>query len=71
MPRTRSAPQGICRPSAVEVLCEEAPARIADLVALGVEFDEGSVVRAGTRCAGWCMQAGRRCKAISEVLAAA
>jgi len=38
---THRAGRGICRPSAVVVLTEEAPARIADLVELGVPFDEG------------------------------
>ena len=32
--------RGLCRPSAVEVLTEEAEARIVDLVELGVGFDE-------------------------------
>jgi L-aspartate oxidase len=36
---TRRAGRGLCRPSAVSVLTEEAPARIRDLVELGVEFD--------------------------------
>src|SRR5262245_315310 len=38
---TLRAGRGICRPSAVSVLTEEASARIVDLVELGVEFDEG------------------------------
>jgi L-aspartate oxidase len=38
---TLAAGRGLCRPSAVELLTREAPARIADLVALGVEFDDG------------------------------
>jgi L-aspartate oxidase len=38
---TIKAGRGLCRPSAVEVLTREAPARIADCVELGVEFDEG------------------------------
>ena len=38
---TYRAGREICRPSAVEALVHEAPARIADLLALGVEFDEG------------------------------
>ncbi len=37
---TFRAGRGICRPSAVRVLTEEAPARIVDLTELGVEFDE-------------------------------
>jgi L-aspartate oxidase len=36
---TVSAGRGLCRPSAVHVLTEEAPARVADLVDLGVPFD--------------------------------
>jgi L-aspartate oxidase len=38
---TLTAGRGICRPSAVELLTEEAPARIAELRRLGVRFDEG------------------------------
>jgi len=38
---TLEAGRGLCRPSAVAVLTREAPARIADCVELGVEFDEG------------------------------
>ena len=46
--RTRSAPgRGLCRPSAVTVLTEEAPARIRDLVELGVEFDDGLGLEGG------------------------
>lgn len=37
---TLRAGRGLCRPSAVTVLTEEAPARIVDLVELGVPFDE-------------------------------
>lgn len=37
---TLRAGRGLCRGSAVEVLTTEAPARIADLVDLGVPFDE-------------------------------
>ncbi len=37
---TLRAGRGLCRPRAVAVLTEEAPARVADLVALGVPFDE-------------------------------
>ena len=39
--------RGVCRPSAVEVLTEEAPARIRDLVELGVEFDDGLGLEGG------------------------
>ncbi|HUY72483.1 MAG TPA: FAD-dependent oxidoreductase [Gaiellaceae bacterium] len=38
---TFRAGRGLSRPSAVSALTEEAPGRIAELVALGVEFDEG------------------------------
>ncbi|HWE82086.1 MAG TPA: FAD-binding protein [Gaiellaceae bacterium] len=38
---TFRAGRGLSRPSAVKVLTEEAPARIAELVELGVDFDEG------------------------------
>jgi L-aspartate oxidase len=38
---TLAAGRGLCRESAVRLLTGEAPARIADLVDLGVEFDEG------------------------------
>jgi L-aspartate oxidase len=68
---TFRAGRGICRPSAVEVLCEEAPARIADLVELGVEFDEG-LGREGGHSVRRVVHAGgaETGKAISEVLAA-
>jgi len=39
--------RGISRPSAVSVLTSEAPARIRDLVDLGVEFDEGLGLEGG------------------------
>jgi L-aspartate oxidase len=44
---TFRAGRGLCRPSAVAALTQEAPARIADLVALGVEFDEGLGLEGG------------------------
>jgi L-aspartate oxidase len=68
---TFRAGRGICRPSAVEVLCEEAPARIADLVGLGVAFDEG-LGREGGHSVRRVVHAGgaETGKAISEVLAA-
>jgi L-aspartate oxidase len=37
---TLHAGRGLCRPSAVRVLTEEAPARIVDLVDVGVEFED-------------------------------
>ncbi|HEU0247234.1 MAG TPA: FAD-binding protein [Gaiellaceae bacterium] len=39
--------RGLCRRSAVAVLTEEAPARIRDLVELGVAFDEGLGLEGG------------------------
>jgi L-aspartate oxidase len=44
---TLRAGRGLCRASAVSVLTEEAPARIRDLVELGVEFDEGLGLEGG------------------------
>jgi L-aspartate oxidase len=38
---TLTAGRGICRPSAVELLTAEAPARISELRRLGVRFDDG------------------------------
>src|SRR5262249_36199947 len=38
---TITAGRGLCRQSAVALLTEEAPTRIAELVRLGVEFDDG------------------------------
>ena len=68
---THRAGRGLCRPSAVDVATQEAPARIAELVELGVEFDDGlgqegghsrrRVVHAGGAETG---------KAIAETLAA-
>jgi L-aspartate oxidase len=37
---THAAGRGICRPSAVHMLVNEAPARIRDLVDLGVDFED-------------------------------
>ena len=37
---TLRAGRGLCRPSAVRVLTDEAPARIVDLADLGVDFDD-------------------------------
>jgi L-aspartate oxidase len=39
--------RGLSRPSAVRVLTDEAPARIRDLVDLGVEFDDGLGLEGG------------------------
>jgi L-aspartate oxidase len=68
---TLAAGRGLCRPSAVERLTTEAPARIADLRELGVEFDddlarEGGHSRSRVVHAGGA-ETGRR---IADVLAA-
>jgi len=39
--------RGLSRPSAVAVLTDEAPARIQDLVELGIEFDDGLSLEGG------------------------
>jgi L-aspartate oxidase len=62
---TFAAGRGLCRPSAVRLLTEDAPARIADLAARGVEFDAGlaregghsrrRVVHAGGAQTGSCI----------------
>lgn len=39
---TLAAGAGLCDPAAVRVLCEEGPARIRDLIALGVSFDQAN-----------------------------
>jgi L-aspartate oxidase len=44
---TLRAGRGLCRPSAVTLLTEEAPARIVDLADAGVEFDEGLGLEGG------------------------
>ena len=44
---TLRAGRGLSRPSAVEVLTREAPARVADLVDLGVPFDAGLGLEGG------------------------
>jgi len=44
---TLNAGRGLSRPSAVAVLTEEAPARIRDLVDLGVDFDDGLGLEGG------------------------
>jgi L-aspartate oxidase len=67
---TFRAGRGLCRPSAVTVLTEEAPARIAELVARGVEFDD-DLGREGGHSMRRIVHAGgaETGKAISEVLA--
>ena len=44
---TLQAGRGLCRASAVRTLTDEAAARVADLVELGVEFDEGLGLEGG------------------------
>jgi len=44
---TIAAGRGLSRPSAVSVLTDEAPARVADLTDLGVEFDSGLGLEGG------------------------
>ena len=44
---TLRAGRGLSRPSAVEALTREAPARVADLVDLGVPFDDGLGLEGG------------------------
>jgi L-aspartate oxidase len=68
---TMQAGRGVCRPSAVRVLTEDAPARIADLIELGVEFDEG-LGREGGHSRRRVVHAGgaETGKAIAEALAA-
>lgn len=44
---TLRAGRGLCRESAVRVLCEEAPARVADLLHLGVPFDDDPGLEGG------------------------
>jgi L-aspartate oxidase len=67
---TLQAGRGLCRESAVTVLTEEAPARIADLLELGVEFDDG-LGREGGHTVRRVVHAGgaETGKAISAVLA--
>ena len=47
---TMRAGRGLSRPSAVKILAEEAPARIADLVELGVDFDDDLGLEGGHSC---------------------
>jgi L-aspartate oxidase len=66
-----AAGRGLGRTSAVELLTEEAPARIADLVGLGVEFDDG-LAREGGHSRSRVVHAGgaETGRRIAEVLAA-
>jgi L-aspartate oxidase len=67
---TRRAGRGLCRESALAVLTNDAPARIRDLVDLGVEFDDG-LGREGGHSARRVVHAGgaETGKAISATLA--
>jgi L-aspartate oxidase len=68
---TVAAGRGLCRESAVELLTEEAPARIADLVRLGVRFDDG-LAREGGHSRSRVVHAGgaETGRRIAEVLGA-
>lgn len=68
---TLAAGRGLCRESAVELLTEEAPARIAELVSLGVEFDDG-LAREGGHSRSRVVHAGgaETGRRVAEVLAA-
>jgi L-aspartate oxidase len=67
---TFRAGRGLCRDRAVTALVDEAPARIADLIELGVQFDEG-LGREGGHSLRRVVHAGgaETGKAISAVLA--
>jgi L-aspartate oxidase len=68
---TLVAGRGLCRESAVELLTREAPQRIAELVDLGVEFDDG-LAREGGHSRSRVVHAGgaETGRHIAEVLAA-
>ena len=68
---TLAAGRGLCRESAVELLTREAPERIAELVDLGVKFDEG-LAREGGHSRSRVVHAGgaETGRRIAEVLAA-
>ncbi|HEX5245765.1 MAG TPA: FAD-dependent oxidoreductase [Gaiellaceae bacterium] len=68
---TLAAGRGLCRESAVELLTREAPDRIAELVDLGVEFDDG-LAREGGHSRSRVVHAGgaETGRRIAEVLAA-
>jgi L-aspartate oxidase len=68
---TLAAGRGLCRPSAVELLTRDAPARIAELVELGVDFDDG-LAREGGHSRSRVVHAGgaESGRRIAEVLAA-
>jgi L-aspartate oxidase len=68
---TLTAGRGLCRESAVRLLTEDAPARIADLERLGVAFEPG-LAREGGHCRRRIVHAGgaETGKRIAETLAA-
>jgi L-aspartate oxidase len=68
---TLAAGRGLCRETAVGLLTREAPERIAELVALGVEFDDG-LAREGGHSRSRVVHAGgaETGRHIAEVLAA-
>ncbi|HEY2072385.1 MAG TPA: FAD-dependent oxidoreductase [Gaiellaceae bacterium] len=68
---TLAAGRGLCRETAVELLTREAPERIAELVSLGVRFDDG-LGREGGHSRSRVVHAGgaETGKRIAEVLAA-
>src|SRR5476649_638712 len=68
---TLNAGRGLCRDSAVRLLTEDAPARIADLERLGVEFEPG-LAREGGHSRRRIVHAGgaETGKRIAETLAA-
>ena len=62
--------RGLSRPSAVSVLTSEAPARVADLTDLGVEFDPGLGLEGGhSRARVVHAAARRRARQIAHTLA--
>jgi L-aspartate oxidase len=68
---TLAAGRVLCRETAVHVLTRDAPARIADLVACGVEFDDGLAREGGHSRRRVVHAAGAETgKRIAEVLAA-
>lgn len=50
---TIEAGAGLCDPRAVEILCSEGPARIRDLVTLGVDFDAAEDSGTAANADGW------------------
>ena len=73
---THTAGRGLCRPSAVHMLVNEAPARIQDLIDLGVEFEDdlglegghgrNRIVHAGGAATGWHVARALSARAIAH-----